>query len=171
MPKFLFCCLMGFAWAPQILAASFDCAKAKTQIELAICANEALSDLDSRLMHAYQNALARSDDQNAIKSDQRLWLKVVRNKCLNSECLVNAYRTRIEELDTTRTYNNEPISCRKEIGEKKAMILVEQCIQISPATRPPCNDLNPCWMIRDEIKRGCEIAKEVPGLGVPEFCE
>ena len=48
-----------------ILAASFDCTKALTQVERLICATEPLSALDSRLVHAY--ALTRNDTPESQK--------------------------------------------------------------------------------------------------------
>ena len=65
---------------------------------------------------------------------------------------------------------DEEISCRKELGKKAAAVLVKQCIEISPATHPPCNDQNACSLIKDEIKRGCELAK-TEGGDVPKFCD
>ncbi|MDP5239421.1 hypothetical protein Q9Q94_07755 [Uliginosibacterium sp. 31-16] len=60
-------------------------------------------------------------------------------------------------------------SCRDDIGEAPARLLVRQCIQVSPATRPPCNASNACEMIRDEIKRGCGFLMGEPD--VPAFCK
>jgi hypothetical protein len=65
---------------------------------------------------------------------------------------------------------DEEISCRKELGKKAAAVLVNQCLEISPATHPPCNDQNACSLIKDEIKRGCEFAK-TEGGDVPKFCD
>lgn len=61
-------------------------------------------------------------------------------------------------------------TCEEDIGQQRAAILVRQCIEISPASHPPCNADNPCWMIKDEIERGCQYAKETPGVTLPEFC-
>jgi hypothetical protein len=66
--------------------------------------------------------------------------------------------------------SDEEISCREELGQKKAAVYVSQCIEISPATHPPCNDQNACSLIKDEIKRGCEFAKNTDGADVPNFC-
>ena len=44
-----------------------------------------------------------------------------------------------------------------EIGEARSKRLVERCIQVSPATRPPCNSANPCAMIQGEIDRSCAM--------------
>lgn len=50
-----------------------------------------------------------------------------------------------------------PLSCLDERGPQLAGVLVQRCLAVSPATRPPCNDANPCAMIEDEIKRGCDF--------------
>jgi len=51
----------------------------------------------------------------------------------------------------------DPGSCLAEIGEARSKRLVERCIQVSPATRPPCNIANPCEMIQGEIDRSCAM--------------
>ncbi|MFE9085107.1 hypothetical protein ACQKKG_16085 [Brevundimonas sp. NPDC003935] len=51
----------------------------------------------------------------------------------------------------------EPGSCLAEIGEARSKRLVERCIAVSPATRPPCNSANPCDMIQGEIDRSCAM--------------
>jgi hypothetical protein len=50
-----------------------------------------------------------------------------------------------------------PISCSAEYGASGAKFLVEQCLAVSPATRPPCNAANSCAMMRNEIARGCAL--------------
>ena len=51
----------------------------------------------------------------------------------------------------------EPGSCLAEIGATASARLVERCVQVSPATRPPCNAANPCEMIQGEIDRSCAM--------------
>ena len=51
----------------------------------------------------------------------------------------------------------EPGSCLAEMGEARSKRLVERCIAVSPATRPPCNSANPCDMIQGEIDRSCKL--------------
>ncbi|MEL7691553.1 hypothetical protein [Citromicrobium bathyomarinum] len=48
-------------------------------------------------------------------------------------------------------------SCLAELGREKAEALSQQCYEMSPATRPPCNIQNSCERIRKELKRGCEF--------------
>ena len=47
--------------------------------------------------------------------------------------------------------------CRDAIGAAASARLVERCIQVSPATRPPCNAANPCDLIQGEIDRSCKL--------------
>ncbi|MEE4719392.1 hypothetical protein V2K69_25565 [Pseudomonas alliivorans] len=44
-------------------------------------------------------------------------------------------------------------SCAEAIGQKSAESLVKQCINVSPATHPPCNVANSCAMINSEVER------------------
>ena len=49
------------------------------------------------------------------------------------------------------------VACRDAIGASAAARLVERCIKVSPATRPPCNAANPCDLIQGEIDRSCKL--------------
>ncbi|GAW42100.1 hypothetical protein SH203_02514 [Brevundimonas sp. SH203] len=49
------------------------------------------------------------------------------------------------------------VPCRDAIGASAAARLVERCIQVSPATHPPCNAANPCDLIQGEIDRSCKL--------------
>ncbi|MES1156512.1 MAG: hypothetical protein ABUL73_01920 [Alphaproteobacteria bacterium] len=48
-------------------------------------------------------------------------------------------------------------SCEQEKGAQAAAALVRACMQVSPATHPPCNAQNTCAMIQDEITRSCAL--------------
>jgi hypothetical protein len=61
-----------------------------------------------------------------------------------------------------------PVSCLNDIGAEAAQRLVDRCIAVSPATRPPCNVANPCELIQDEIDRSCE--QYAPGEAKPSEC-
>lgn len=49
------------------------------------------------------------------------------------------------------------VPCRDAIGAAASARLVERCIQVSPATHPPCNAANPCDLIQGEIDRSCKM--------------
>ncbi|MEH6486923.1 hypothetical protein [Hyphomonas oceanitis] len=68
--------------------------------------------------------------------------------------------------ETTETETVQA-TCEQDIGAQAARVLVEQCIQMSPATHPPCNAQNSCDMIRDEIRRGCGFGDTSSN---PDFC-
>lgn len=58
--------------------------------------------------------------------------------------------------------------CSKTLGKAKAAVLVDRCIQVSPATHPPCNASNACELIIDEIKRSCALFTDGDA---PPFCK
>ena len=83
--------------SPSVFAASFDCNKASTFVEKAICADSEISSLDESLSSSYRSALADSSKANAIKLGQHDWIKK-RNLCKDEVCLKNSYIQRIKAL-------------------------------------------------------------------------
>jgi uncharacterized protein YecT (DUF1311 family) len=87
-------------------AASFDCAKAKTQQEKAICASPALSAVDDQMAAAYWKTLAAtpSEFKAGIREDQRTWLRSVALHCNPSvsddlsQCLLSYENARKDAL-------------------------------------------------------------------------
>ena len=61
-----------------------------------------------------------------------------------------------------------PVSCLNDIGAEAAQRLVDRCIAVSPATRPPCHVSNACEMIQGEIDRSCDMY--APGEVKPSQC-
>jgi hypothetical protein len=49
------------------------------------------------------------------------------------------------------------IPCIQALGAERSKKLVEECLQVSPATHPPCNSRNSCQLIIGEIKRSCSL--------------
>ncbi len=47
--------------------------------------------------------------------------------------------------------------CVEALGEAASARLVQRCIAVSPATRPPCHASNPCDLIQGEIDRACAM--------------
>lgn len=89
-------------------AASFDCAKAKSAEEKAICADPKLSALDEQLGAAYRAALKilSPQGQMAVRDGQRQWIKYGRDVCVKqraelpklSTCLTDLYSARLDAL-------------------------------------------------------------------------
>lgn len=80
-------------------APSFDCTKASTGQERLICSDRELSKLDVDMASAYANARQKAADVNALKAEQRLWLRNSQKTCSDKDCLVAAYQSRIAELN------------------------------------------------------------------------
>lgn len=62
------------------------------------------------------------------------------------------------------------LSCAAERGQAAAQRLVKICTSVSPATHPPCNAVNSCAIIEDEIARSCALlgdeAASTPGCAI-----
>lgn len=79
---------------------SFDCARASTRVERAICADAELGRLDRQLSTAYRNARTRSTNRTALQRQQNIWRREVRDACDDTACIVSAHEMRIRQLDT-----------------------------------------------------------------------
>src|SRR5690606_14154382 len=80
---------------------AFDCAKASSPTEHALCHDAALGALDSQLASLYASKLSQQspDNVNAFKAEQRKWL-TERNRCGGERsCLLNAYALRIAAMN------------------------------------------------------------------------
>jgi len=95
--EFLILLLGSLMMLSSVQAASFDCAKASTKVELMICENPELSKLDDRLAEKYEEALNDKSRAKEIRRAQKAWLKE-RNKCATTGCMQESYRERIKEL-------------------------------------------------------------------------
>lgn len=87
-----------FFIVPSAHAASFDCAKASTTMEKAICSDASLSVLDEKLNEAYRQSLVNTQDRKTLISDQRQWLRDTAMYCQQLSCLKAAYQTRLLQL-------------------------------------------------------------------------
>ncbi len=98
--SFALAAVLNMSLAGAAPAASFDCAKAKSKIEKAICTDQELSSLDEFLGRYYAGALETAKDAAAcVKADQKAWVKNVRDACgPKSTCLTPAYLERLSTL-------------------------------------------------------------------------
>ena len=75
-------------------------------------------------------------------------------------------RQRRDPSDEAKAKEAEDKTCLKEVGKARSDQMVKQCLQVSPATHPPCNAQNSCELITDEIRRSCQLL----GQDGPGFC-
>lgn len=86
--------LLALATPAHAAGPSFDCARAGTPTEFAICDNAALSELDLALAEAFRTAR----DRPGVKDRQRAWIGE-RNLCgANVDCLEQRMQDRLAEL-------------------------------------------------------------------------
>lgn len=99
-------------------AASFECAKAKTPLERAICGDAALSAADEDLARAYTDGLRKlGDSADILRRTQRLWLQALQKQPPGSTAgrdvasVLRDYRERTEELQAIPDYPgpDEPV--------------------------------------------------------------
>ena len=87
-------------------AASFDCNKATTETEKAICDDPELSALDKRMSKAYKRARGSTSSGDVYKSNQFKWLKS-RDACISDkQCLLKSYNNILNEL---KDFDNEAL--------------------------------------------------------------
>ena len=91
--------------ASHAYAASFDCTKARSQVEHLVCDTPALSQLDESLAAIYREAL--SNDPSA-RQRQVAWLRETRDRCGDVPCLATAYKTQIQAMGTSASVATQP---------------------------------------------------------------
>jgi uncharacterized protein YecT (DUF1311 family) len=88
-------------------AAGFDCTKAVSEAEKAVCSNAGLSAQDSTLSATWKQVLAQGDGSAQLKTTQRNWLKQ-RDACGgDTQCLAQRYRERLDTLNAALGANSD----------------------------------------------------------------
>jgi|SRR5215217_5382261 len=95
-------------------AASFDCSKATTPFEVAICGNDELSLADERLSRTYQTAIGGLSEAalDTLRTDQREWLSYAQ-----SACTVDA------EPLSAGSYDEKGVACLIEVFGQRSHVL------------------------------------------------
>jgi uncharacterized protein len=86
-----------------LFGASFDCSKAKTNIEKMICSDKELSVMDENLSKTFKEAIKTTKDKNQLKNKQFAWLKE-RNECNDLNCLYDSYNFQLKYLENKAQY-------------------------------------------------------------------
>ena len=78
---------------------SFDCAKARTRGEIAVCSNAGLAALDRNMAAQYGQAVAQATpEQRALLRSTRDRFLGYRDRCPNRSCIGDAYVGRMREI-------------------------------------------------------------------------
>ena len=102
MKIFALACVLGVALiAVKTQAASFNCERAQTSTEKAICKQNELNDADVKMATTYNivRKLVPMGTRSLIQEEQVKWLQL-RDRCQdNVSCLVEVYKMRQQKLD------------------------------------------------------------------------
>jgi uncharacterized protein len=155
-------------------AASFDCGKAATPAEKAICADKELSKLDSELNDVYSTTLGLTKDSSKLRVEQRDWLKR-RDDCvrqtLKCEPLPDIYRARILRVQSAMdqeqcSTSHSAIFCAQWEGDKADQELEKLLHEMKSRLVSPDEELLPekAWeQYRDEESMSRMSAVTGPG--------
>ena len=94
--KFVLILCMSLVSTSGLWAASFDCTKARSKVERAICSDPELGKLDEQLAVAYKSALAAHPLPSYVRARQRDWLTSLPDA--DTQRLKQEYRSRIAHL-------------------------------------------------------------------------
>jgi uncharacterized protein len=104
--------------APPVAApnfsTSFDCNKAASRIEILICSDSVLAQLDAQMGQAYLQALKSQSNSATVVNDQRRWLASRDTRCGSSilslirTCLIQMTTARIAGLAAAAAIQHEP---------------------------------------------------------------
>jgi uncharacterized protein YecT (DUF1311 family) len=85
----------------SLVKPSFDCAKATTPVEIAICSDSGLAQLDLAMVKIYNLARERTDKRQLL-AEQKKWIEELNQQCGSSptinQCTREKYLTRIQQL-------------------------------------------------------------------------
>jgi uncharacterized protein len=141
-----------FAAATDVRAASFDCGRAATGVEVAICEDRTLSALDDQMAQNYRALLNRTSGatESRIRAEQKTWLRQ-RNACGgDASCLNREYRARIQNIASWSSGASAPReTAAAKPGEEKPRTIVGRILNRNASTPEPAK---------------AEPAQEKPGL-------
>ena len=148
-------------------SASFDCSKASSSVEKAICSDSELSTLDEKLDEVYKTALQANP---SIKTSQRDWLKSLNTCDTRSlpECLKPAFKSRIQVLNFISNTNRGIVGLEiKGLIQSNGRVLLEigSVLANSPAQEA---GINPGELISEiNGKSFTDIGQVFEALNVP----
>lgn len=151
-PVLMICAALSFC-SPWVFAQSFDCSKANTEAEKAICHDSSLGAIDSKMGETYTALLGSSPERekSALKDAQKLWIENRDKKCTApgvaslEKCLAELIGRRSDELSEllrkqlglspmalawTRAYSYSPSDLRSRASALKDRF--GDCSSISP---------------------------------------
>ena len=122
------------------------------------------------LLNDFKQTKKANTELNALEISARRLGNIVRTNQLGADVTTrwDKIETEMQQLlsafgikSTGKAHGNEQASaatlnttsCNKSAGAERAQRLVRECLEVSPATHPPCNAENSCALIADDQVR------------------
>ena len=84
---------------PMTANPSFDCSRARTRGEIAVCSDPGLAALDRQMAAQFNAALSRAErDQRRLLERTRGRFLSYRDRCATNQCVAETYRSRMREI-------------------------------------------------------------------------
>ncbi|PIF74400.1 hypothetical protein CLU95_1527 [Variovorax sp. 54] len=171
-------CLCALATSPvfaQDAKPSFDCAKAQTRVEKAIC-TQLDAWFDQTMADLYKSVRAVPDTDIAeLQSGQRAWL-ARRNQCAGSgdklaNCLLDSYRTRLVEL--SGRYDSQKLTGRYASttysGDLDSVLFPDGILAMNVSTVRPGSNNSCAYSLRAPVIHANQVHKvEPPDASAPD---
>ncbi len=90
--------LITACMSSTVQAAEINCGKAVKPAENLLCGDVGMRAMDRDLDAAYRKTLKKMPDPQALRNDQRNWLRDIRDRCEDAACLRKAYARRTAYL-------------------------------------------------------------------------
>ncbi len=91
--------LLGCAAVCAPASAAIDCSRARTNSEKLLCSNSRLMRAEEHMALAFREAIKRGATPKTLMESQRVWIREVRDRCIDVECMLRAHEERRSELD------------------------------------------------------------------------
>lgn len=114
LPPYNLFALAILALSASSQAASFNCDKAMSPVEIHICRDIELSKLDEELNSIYKIALQNKEQKKSIRNRQKKWIKE-RDECSNVSCIKNTYLNQIALLKQFNSTHPQEGNCFAQI--------------------------------------------------------
>lgn len=82
----------------QASAAAIECNKVHTRVEKLICGDTDLLEQDKRLANYFRKLLSSVTDTAEVRKLQKQWIRSIRDRCADTECLSQAYTLQQQKL-------------------------------------------------------------------------
>ena len=154
----------------QARSASFDCDLSRTSVEKMICADNELSVLDYELgaqFDSLKGSVRETQAAARLTSEQRQWLRDVRNRCQTKDCLVTAYKNRKDQLNPIA---DKSITC-EEMRQFPELIF-SQDVDLGSGYGSPIDFDGECPESLGKLYLGAlmQLAERIRGSNGPQFC-